>query len=256
MSSAFLISLLAVTLGACSDAGTGPDPLPGPEEDQFSVLLIGNSLTYANRLPELLYYLLGDLQEAEVYVEAVAYPNFGLPDHWVTGSARTRIAAGGWDVVILQQGPSATEGRPYLLEYAPRFAQEIRAVGAQPALYMVWPAQSRLFDFDGVSDSYATAAQMVDGFLLPAGEGWRAAWARDASIEFYDFDQFHPSLLGSYMAALVMAQQLTGGDLSTLAPVIEFNGGTEDLEQELADLLHAAAHEANRTFGRTPSSVN
>ena len=54
----------------------------------------------------------------------------------------------------MQQGPSATEGRPSLLEYAEFFADEIRAVGAEPALYMVWPSQARSFDFEGVSDSY------------------------------------------------------------------------------------------------------
>ncbi|MCH8125145.1 hypothetical protein IIC38_04175 [candidate division KSB1 bacterium] len=36
-----------------------------------------------------------------------------------------------------------------------------RAVKAQTALYMVWPAASRFFDFDGVSDSYKTAAEGV-----------------------------------------------------------------------------------------------
>jgi hypothetical protein len=73
-------------------------------------------------------------------------------------------------------------------------------------------------------------------------------------LPFYDLDGFHPSILGSYMAALVMAQQITGGDLTTLDPVIKSPVGTLQLGQELADLLHASAHEANALFGRRPTS--
>jgi hypothetical protein len=76
----------------------------------------------------------------------------------------------------------------------------------------VWPDQSRFFDFDGVSDSYETAAQSVGGLLFPAGEAWRLAWARDASLALYGPDGFHPSLLGSYLVALVMYEQLAVQD--------------------------------------------
>jgi hypothetical protein len=246
-----LTLFLALAVASCG----GDDPLaPGPDGDQLAVLMIGNSLTYENELPDLLFYLLDDLQDEEVYIESVAFPNFGLPDHWQQGAALDRIERGGWDIVILQQGPSATEGRPYLLEYAEIFAEEIHAVGADPGLFMVWPAKSRFFDFDGVLDSYATAAELVDGYMFPAGEGWRAGWSRDPELPFYDLDGFHPSILGSYMAALVMAQQITGGDLTTLDPVIKSPVGTLQLGQELADLLHASAHEANALFGRRPTS--
>ncbi len=246
-----LVILFATALPACG--GDGPAGPPGPGEDQLAILFIGNSLTYRNDLPDLVYYLLDDLQEEEIYIESVAFPNFGLPDHWEQGTALDRIDRGGWDIVVLQQGPSATEGRPYLLEYSELFAEEIRAVGAEPALFMVWPAESRFFDFDGVSDSYATAAELVNGFLFPAGEGWRAGWERDAELPFYELDGFHPSILGSYMAALVIAQQITGGDLTTLDPVIKSPTGTLQLGQALADLLHEAAHDANENFGRRPS---
>lgn len=97
----------------------------------------------------------------DVVVEAVAHPNHGLQDHWARGDAASRIAEGGSDVVAMQQGPSATEGRPSLLQYSALYAEQIRAAGAESALYMVWPALIRFFDFDGVSDSYSTAAESV-----------------------------------------------------------------------------------------------
>ncbi len=212
------------------------------------LLFIGNSLTYTNDLPGLLKNMLKQADVEVGRIESVAFPNFGLQDHWVHGQARAAIAKGGWDIVVFQQGPSATEGRPSLLEYSQRFAEEIRAVGARPALYMVWPSSVRAFDFDGVSDSYQTAAEGIDGLLFPAGEAWRAAWRREATLALYSADRFHPSLLGSYLAALVMFEQITGRDLRTLPAVIPTTAGDVTMTPELAILLQEAAIEANASF--------
>jgi hypothetical protein len=151
-------------------------------------------------------------------------------------------------VVILQQGPSATEGRPSLLEYSDRFAEEIGLVGARTALYMVWPDRSRFFDFDGVSDSYRTAAQSVGGLLFPVAEAWRSAWARDADLNLYGPDGFHPSLLGSYLAALVMYEQIANQDPRDLPAEIPTPSGPVAISQEVATALQEAAVEANSRF--------
>ncbi|HSR42542.1 MAG TPA: hypothetical protein VLL48_10225, partial [Longimicrobiales bacterium] len=240
---------LLVLPGAC-----GGEDLTGPDPDDFGVLFVGNSLTYANDLPGILERLLtlGGVENA--VVEAEARPNYGLPDHWVSGSARERIGAGGWSVVVLQQGPSATEGRPYLLEYAPRFADEIRSAGGRPALYMVWPARSRSFDFDGVLDSYRTAAEQVDGLFFPAGEAWRIAWERDPDLALYGPDGFHPSLLGTYLAALVMYEQLAERDPRELPSHVPTAEGDVPLEPEVAALLQEAAREANARHARAAGS--
>jgi hypothetical protein len=211
-------------------------------------LFVGNSLTFWNDMPVILERLLETGGVGPLHVEVVAFPNFGLEDHWVEGTARARIALGGWEAVILQQGPSATEGRPSLLEYSDRFANEIERVGARTALYMVWPDQSRFFDFDGVSDSYETAAQSVGGLLFPAGEAWRLAWARDASLALYGPDGFHPSLLGSYLVALVMYEQLAVQDPRDLPAEIPTPSGTVELTHEVASTVQEAAVDANARF--------
>lgn len=238
-----------VLASGLSLAGCGGSSAPaGPEPGQLAVLFIGNSLTYTNNLPAMVVTLLNE-QGADAYVESVAFPNFGLPDHWAEGTALARIAAGSWDVVVLQQGPSATEGRPYLLDSSVQFAERIKAVGARPALYMVWPARSRDFDFDGVSDSYETAAEIVDGLLFPAGEAWRAAWRVDPELALYGPDGFHPSLLGTYLAAVVMYQQLSGNDPRDLPPTIPGTSAGA-VDPSTMELLHQAAVDANAQFAR------
>src|SRR5262245_16354271 len=122
------------------------------------ILFIGNSLTYSNDLPAMVCGLARAAARNAVRA-SVAKPDYSIEDHWNEGDARRAIARG-WDVVVLQQGPSALpESRVLLVEYTKRFDAEIRKAGARTALYMVWPSRQRRGDFDGVSQSYRAAAR-------------------------------------------------------------------------------------------------
>ncbi len=237
---------LLLALPSCGSEATIIEPDP----EGLRILFIGNSLTDTNDLPGMLGWMLAQAEVAVGRIESVTFPNFGLEDHWGLSSTRGRISEGDFDVVVMQQGPSATEGRPSLLEYSQLFADEIVAAGGRPALYMVWPSRARVFDFDGVSDSYQTAAAQVGGVLFPAGEAWRAAWAQDPDLELYGGDGFHPSEMGTYLAALVMFEQLAETDPRTLPAVIPTSLGLVSITDEIAALLHQAAVDANAAFAR------
>jgi hypothetical protein len=223
----------------------GPADIEPPPDGVRSVLFIGNSLTYTNDLPGMLELLMEEGLGEDVYVASEALPNYGLPDHWNRGRAQELIGSGAWDFVVLQQGPSATEGRPYLLEYSERFAPLVAEAGGVTGLYMVWPAAARAFDFDGVLDSYRTAAQRVDGLFFPAGEAWRIAWEADPDLQLYGPDGFHPSVHGTYVAALVIYEQIAGLDPRDLPAAITTSSGTFSVEPPIAAVLQEAAHEAN-----------
>ena len=174
------------------------------------VLLVGNSLTLANDLPSMVRTL-GAAAGTRIECTVVAKPNFSLEDHWTDGEAGRTIARGGWTFVVLQQGPSALpESQRLLVEYTRRFDTAIRRAGATPVLFMVWPSRDRQADFAAVSASYGAAAAAVHGRLAAAGDAWRAAWQRDASLALYGPDGFHPSRLGSLLAALAIVETLTG----------------------------------------------
>jgi hypothetical protein len=174
------------------------------------VLFIGNSLTAANDLPAMVRTLAA-AAGARVECAAVAKPDFSLEDHWNDGEARRAIARGGWTFVVLQQGPSALpESRTLLVDSTRRFAAAIRASGATPVLYMVWPSRARAEDVPAVSRSYAAAAAAVGGRLAAAGDAWQEARRRDPSLALYGSDGFHPSRVGSLLAALVLVETLTG----------------------------------------------
>jgi hypothetical protein len=213
------------------------------------VLFIGNSLTAANDLPAMVESMARAAGERTLEWKAVLQPGASLEDQWEAGDAVRAIHSRHWDVVVLQQGPSSQpDSRVLLRRDTARFSKEIRAAGARPALYMVWPARSRPGDFDGVSISYRTAANDVDGLIIPADDAWREAWKRDKNAELYGGDGFHPSAEGSYLAALVMFQQLFGkSPVGLPSRIADPTGRTlAELPAERARLLQEAAAEANR----------
>ncbi|MEJ2371032.1 MAG: hypothetical protein P8Y07_09320 [Gemmatimonadales bacterium] len=158
-----LVALAVAVAGEASWA-----PISGQETaSEISVLFVGNSLTIWNDLPAMLESLLRSGGLERVRVASLSQPGFGLEDHWRGGIARAAIRTGEWDVIVLQQGPSATEGRPSLLEYSGRFAQEARDAGARVGLYMVWPTHARRNDFEGVSETYTSGRRCLARGLVP-----------------------------------------------------------------------------------------
>jgi hypothetical protein len=211
------------------------------------VLFIGNSLTFANNLPAMVTAI-GQQQGVAIQCESVAFPDYSLDDHRQRGEAMRTIGRGGWSFVVLQQGPSALPASRVELRASVRaFDQAVRRAGARTALYAVWPSVARAGDFDRVSESYAIAAADVGGMLLPAGDAWRAAWRRDKHLALYGSDGYHPTPLGSYLAALVVYQRLTGRSPAGLPPALTSASGAFPeirLTPALATVLQQAAVEA------------
>src|SRR5882762_241656 len=226
--------------------------LPGAAPSARRVLFIGNSLTAANNLPGMVEAIAAQ-RGGGIACEAIVFPGVSLEDHWNRGDAVRAIARGGWSTVVLQQGPSALpESRVLLRAYVRKFDQEVRRVGARTALYMVWPQASRSADFEGVRLSYSGAADEIGGLLLPAGDAWRAAWRRDSRLALYGPDGFHPSAIGTYLAALVIYQRISGRSPAGLPAALTSASGAFPsiaITQEQAALLQSAAVEANNFYG-------
>ncbi len=241
---------LACLLALASCTGTVAAPRSEPSGGRKRVLFVGNSLTFTNDLPGMVQALADAAGAAPLAATMVAGPNLSLDDQLEAGVAARALAEGGWDVVVLQQGPSSLpESRAALRRATRAFEHAIRQAGARPALYAVWPAASRAGDFDRVSESYALAAADVRGILLPVGEAWRAAWRRNPSLPLYADDGFHPSIAGSYLAALVMVGRLYDRSCVGLPASLRTEGGTRvDLSPSVTRVLQEAADEANGRF--------
>jgi hypothetical protein len=197
------VAALAVAVLAC-----GSDPAGSGEA--LRILFVGNSLTYSNDLPGMLQQL-ATADGLTLEPADVSQGGYALEDHWVDADSRAALDEEQWDVVILQQGPSSLpESRENLVTWARTWADAVRARDATPALYMVWPERARLNVLDDVILSYRTAAEEADAELYAAGEAWRAAWDANPDLPLYGPDDFHPSVMGTYLAALTIYRGITG----------------------------------------------
>jgi hypothetical protein len=173
---------------------------PGPR--QLRILFIGDELTSANDLPGRLARV-AEATGRKAIVEAVVRDDYTLEDHWKRKTAEEALRRE-WDVVVLQQGPSERPAeRAQLVESSKRFAEAIRAAGARPALYMVWPASHRRRDFPAVIESYRAAADASGAMMLPAGEAWVRLMSQDHRSDLYR-DRLNPTKMGTDLALLTI----------------------------------------------------
>jgi hypothetical protein len=179
------------------------------------VLMLGNSLTSSNGLPERIAHLIGG--------EVVAHTRGGarlaeqLNPATRLGSRTTRsLAEEQWDFVILQEmstGPARFRDR--YLASVESLAEAARSAGAAPVIFATWPfreGSARLaktgWDFDEMQellhDAFETAARDNEARLADVG----SAFARRRDPSLYAPDGVHPSDAGADLAAGIIAEAL------------------------------------------------
>jgi hypothetical protein len=237
----FLRAVPVATLVACS-LGTAPDA----PEGSVKVLFIGNSLTYQNDLPLTVGQLALSAGLPECYCVAIAYPDFALEDHYDFGDAVRALEDESWDYVVMQQGPSAlASSRANLITWAGVFGDMIDENGAQSVMYGVWPEYERLSEFPNVTESYRQAANAIGALFAPAGEAWLNAWEQDSTLPLYAADDFHPSTMGTYLAALTVFERIYGHTPVGVQEAAVVNGRIQTWPPAIVRLLQEAAAAAN-----------
>ncbi len=209
------------------------------------ILFIGNSLTYTNNLPGTVVGLAKSAGDT-IRASSVTLPNFALIDHALGQSnANEVIKSQSWEYVILQQGPTTVGvNRDTLILATKMFDPLVRASGGRIAELMSWPNSSEPHLFNAVRLSFQAAANSVNGVFIPAGDAWRAALEANPQIQLYGGDGYHPGPLGTYLAALVVYEKVTGRDARLLPAQAVVGGVTLSTPEETVRFLQGIAHEA------------
>lgn len=178
------------------------------------ILMLGNSFTYYNDMPEILAALTG--WEVVAHTRGGAYLSEHLdPSAELGQKTLPALENETWDYVVLQEqsrGPFAI--RDQFLESVRSLCPLIRAAGAQPLLYATWAYRDgtqRLSDvgmtYEAMADAlytgYHMAAEENGALIADVGEAFAAVRHK---LDLYTPDDYHPSATGSLLAALTIAQ--------------------------------------------------
>lgn len=175
---------------------------------KFNMLFIGNSLTYTNKLPQLVKKN-AKLKGIEINTKMLAFPNYSIEDHWVDGQVQKLISSKKYDFVIIQQGPSSqNEGRKTLIEYGKIYNGLCKLNNVKLCYFMVWPSLNYYHTFDDVIKNHQDAASINNAILLPVGRIWKDYIDSTKNNEYYGSDGFHPSKKGSQIAAEIIVESL------------------------------------------------
>ena len=208
--------------GAPSGAAT-PSPAPAPAPPpvtpasaDISVLMIGNSHTSTNDLPNTLAALVRAGRPGRTVAVTVAPGSMFLEEHLDFAPTTTLLASRRWSFVILQAQKYSTSGQFFYPTWqAEEFIRRARGQGAVPVMFPEWPRRD-VAETRRIYDLHVYIAQREPACVAPIGQAWDAALARYPEMVLHDADGNHSAPAGAYLTALVLYATLTGGAPSAL----------------------------------------
>jgi len=211
---------LAILTSSCLPS-LGPNQTIPKIKGNKRVLFIGNSHTYEHDVSGMVQKLARLAGDTALRTARLAEPNWALEDHLTMGIAIPTLEQRDWEFVVMQQGTSAAPSSADHLEFWANILEGyIRAAGAEPVMYQIWPLASQRELAPAALLSYTRAAVAVEGLLAPAGDGFTAALEENPAVTLYASDGLHSSVGGAYIAALTILARLIEVDVESLPPEI------------------------------------
>jgi len=206
--------------------------MPAGRGKPLRVLFIGNSqVNCVCDIPEILEDLSRSEKDPQVPVlvtEEVLVGGVGLEGYWKNGLGQKRLAAGGWDWVVLNEIVYSYGGNTARFEaYARQFDQEAKKVGAKTLYFATGEVEKAKARQEVMYQDALAMARESRGRVAGAGMAWQKAWEKDPKRDFHHTDRAHPNAQGYYLNACVLYAALTGRSPIGLDPFIL---GPEDAE--------------------------
>jgi hypothetical protein len=110
-----------------------------------------------------------------------------------------------FDVVIMMdcsQCPINPRLQDRFHEYVAKHSATVVRNGARPVLFMTWAYENRPEMTAALAEQYTIAGNENNALVIPAGLAFAKARGKRPDIRLYQPDQSHPSLAGTYLAAL------------------------------------------------------
>ena len=194
------------------------------KQDSLKLLFVGNSYTYYNDLPDMVYQI-AKSQRKPLSVRSVTKGGERLRGHLKNERLRKMLTEEQWDYVVLQE-QSSDPARPteFVVENVYPAAKSLDSlihVGSPKArtiFYMTWGHKygsthkienyPLVYTYQGMQEriktSYLEMAYRNGASCAPVGMAWQRVRAERPDYQLYNQDLSHPSPLGSYLAAHVI----------------------------------------------------
>ena len=226
-----------------------------------SILFIGNSYTYSNGGVDVMLKNIALAEGDTLETEAFTVGGAKFSDFCNNPETFERIKSRAWDYVVLQEQsqlpsfpPSQVEAECY--PYAKRLCDSIRANDSctQILFFMTWGRENGdqdncanytpLCTYDGMQqrlrESYVQMAEDNNAIVVPVGLAWKYVRDHYPEINLYQSDGSHPSVEGTYLAAMTFRSILFQG----LDLYDNWNYIPENIDWNVANLLQYAAQNA------------
>ena len=226
------------------------DAKPGPPA--VRVLFIGDSYTFYNGGVDAVLEALAAAGGRPMECTAVTSGDKTLQWHWEEGEARSAIARGGWDYVVLQEYNTRPVAAPNLMRtFAEKFDAEIRNAGARTVLFVTWARFNEPEKQRTITRAYDAIAKDLGALVARVGPAWERSLEARPRVKLYAADRNHPSPAGTYLAACVLYATLTGDSPEGLpATITTMSGKTIDLDPDDAESFQRAAAVVSATPSR------
>jgi hypothetical protein len=186
----------------------------------------------------------------QVEVRMVAPGGWRLGDHWEKGEARSALAGGKWDYVVLQDqstlgvnfyvdGRVRVAGDEVFRPAADAWAAEVHRSGARPVFYLTWARLATPEDQAALTLAYMSAARSSRALVAPVGLAWQLMRREHPAIGLFAADGSHPSPAGTYLAACTLVSAML--DRNPLGLPATLSGHPVSLETGQMDAARTAA---------------
>lgn len=194
------------------------------------ILFLGHSLTYYNEMP-IMVAKMADSADSPIRYDITmnAFPNASLKDHWNNHKTRELLSRDGWDRVIVQPERSYRRQDSDSSLHLHGSKLLVGTAEQPPAIIISWqPSESwyrnlnyskpRSDDFNILQESLRDLATATGADVIDIASVWDRVRAEELPFSLYK-DENHPSLEGSYLAALVVYAALSHGDVTAVTYV-------------------------------------
>lgn len=192
------------------------------------VLFLGDSYTYYNDMPSMVTEI-ADSAGSDIRYDITvrAFPNATLEGHWNNARTRSLLTEDNWDRIIVQPESyfERLNADSVHFNYGSRLLPPTGTT--HRAIVVSWTASdgqyangpvSRVEHFRNIEANSRALASRTGADLIDVAQVWEDVSAEELPFSLYK-DGNHPSVEGSYLAALVIYAELTQADVTEVTYV-------------------------------------